>query len=179
MILNRDHCFYLGVFTKIQGVKGNLYAFFDTDHPENYADLDTVLVEMDTGLVPMFISSVVIRERGKVLVKLEGIDSVDQARELVGRSLLLPVDRLPELGPQQFYYHEVVGFALEDVDRGVIGTIREVLQYTGNPNFAVETPDGKEVLVPIQDAFLKTVDKPGKRIVVQTPPGLLALYLDE
>ena len=85
------------------------------------------------------------------VVHFEGVDDVDGATAMSGHDLLLPAAVLPELKGLQFYYHEVIGFELADVDRGSLGTIEQILDLPGNPLFK-SVRDGVEGLFPMSDA---------------------------
>ena len=98
-------CFYLGKVTKPWGVKGQMVLFLDVDSPEEYAELDSAFVEVKDKLVPHFfhIDSL---NGNKAVVTFEEI-SVEQASALVGHELYLPLDLLPKLEGNKFYFHEM------------------------------------------------------------------------
>lgn len=175
-MFDRENCFYLGKLTKTQGVKGNLYAFLDTNHPENYTELPSVLIDLNGELIPHFLEFININGQ-KALVKLEGIDHIDDAQTLVNKELLLPLDVLPELTGNQFYYHEISGFNVEDQKEGNLGKVNQVLDYPNNPLLDITHPSGKEILIPIKDEYMLDVDRENQKLLVQCPDGLLELYL--
>ena len=72
---------------------------------------------------------------------------------------------LPALTGLQFYYHEVIGFALEDVTHGDLGTIENVLDLPGNPLFK-SVLNGKEGLFPMTDTVLKAVDRDARTVTL-------------
>jgi 16S rRNA processing protein RimM len=90
--------------------------------------------------------------------------------------LYLPLNLLPELSEDQFYFHEIIGFTVEDANYGTIGTLTGVNDTTSQALFEIEKDD-KQVLIPMNDQFLEKVDKKNKTIYVKTPEGLIDLYL--
>jgi 16S rRNA processing protein RimM len=102
---------------------------------------------------------------------------VEAATALSGHRLLLPVAALPPLKGLKFYYHEVVGFALEDERFGSLGTIATVMDLPGNPLFKTALNES-EGFFPIKDETLVSVNREAKTIVVSMPEGLPELYFD-
>ena len=73
---------------------------------------------------------------------------------------------------KQFYFHEVIGFTLTDVNQGVIGTIESINDSTAQALFIVEGKDG-QVLIPMVDDFIRKIDRKNREVVVETPEGLI------
>ena len=155
--------FLLGKTLKPHGLKGDVAVKLDVDIPQHYAGLDMVWVRRQGALVPYALSSVSVRPKVTV-VHFEGVDDVDAAAAMSGHELLLPTAALPKLTGLQFYYHEVIGFSLEDVTRGDLGTIENVLDLPGNPLF------------PMTDAVLKAVNREARTVTLDLPEGMYDLY---
>jgi 16S rRNA processing protein RimM len=84
---------------------------------------------------------------------------------------------LPPLDDDQFYYHEIVGYAVKDKTHGDMGNVKTIYEANGNDMFAFEYK-GKEVLVPIKDEFIIELNKKAKTILLNIPEGLLDIYLN-
>lgn len=175
MKTDRDNCYFLGKIVRTIGLKGEVFAFLDVDDLSAYADLDSVFVERKGSLVPYFIQSVQLRHNGAVLL-FEDTD-LEAARQLVGCALYLPLDTLPPLTGNKFYYHEVIGFGVEDAVCGRIGVLREVMDNSSQPILCIDHPSGKEVLVPLVDPFLQEVDRENRVLRIKAPEGLIEFYL--
>lgn len=169
--------FELGTLSKPHGIKGAFHVYLDVDDPEEYEDLDAVFLQLGNEMVPYFITDLQIRSNLN-LMSLEGIDTVDAAKELVGIKLFLPVSMLPKLKDNQFYYHEIVGYQVIDKKHGVLGFVKEVYS-TGAQDVLVMTYQTKEVLIPLMDEIIPKVDKKNQVIHSILPDGLLEVYLDD
>lgn len=169
--------FELGTLSKPHGIKGAFHVYLDVDDPEEYEDLDAVFLQLGNEMVPYFITDLQIRSNLN-LMSLEGIETVDAAKELVGVKLFLPVSMLPKLKDNQFYYHEIVGYQVVDKNNGTLGTVKEVYS-TGAQDVLVMTYQSKEVLIPLMDEIIPKVDKKNKLIHSILPDGLLEVYLDD
>jgi len=95
---------------------------------------------------------------------------------LAGNELYLPISFLPPLSGNKFYYHEVIGFKTVDANLGYIGTIDRIIDQSSQAIFVVRNKD-KEILIPISDEIIKKVDRMNRTIEVETPDGLVDIYL--
>lgn len=174
--MTKEECFYLGRIVSKFSFKGEVLVKLDTDEPETYLEMESVFVNYDNNLVPFFIEKSSLQKSNLLRVKFEEVDSEEDAEDLLKCELYLPLNLLPELKEDQFYFHEVIGFSMEDVDFGLVGTITGINDSTAQALFEVEK-DGKQILIPMNDEFLQKVDKKNKKIIVKTPEGLIDLYL--
>jgi 16S rRNA processing protein RimM len=111
-------------------------------------------------------------QHGRRIVKLREVCSIDQTECLVGATLAIPEKQLPKAERGSFYTFDLKGCTVATVDGRRIGIVRDVLEG-GTPVLQVE--GDREVLIPFAEAFLRRVDLPGRRIVVELPEGLLEL----
>lgn len=174
--MTKDECYYLGRVTKPFGFKGEMVLFLDVDSPDDYATLDSVFVEMKNGLVPYFIKSLRINGN-KAVVLFEDL-TAEQAVALAGHDMYLPLDLLPKLTGNQFYFHEVKGFRVVDDQYGDIGVIESIIEYPAQPLFQIMNGT-TEILIPVIDQVIKEVDRDNKTIYISAPNGLIDLYMSE
>lgn len=174
--MNISDCYCLGRITKPWGVKGQLVLFLDVDTPEDYLELDSAFVEVKGQLVPHFFHIDTINGN-KAIATFEDI-TPEQAGALVGHELYLPLDLLPKLDGNRFYFHEVVGFRVVDSQYGDIGTLEQVIEYPAQPLFQV-MKNGTEILIPVIDEVIDSVDRPNKTIHITAPNGLIDLYIGD
>jgi 16S rRNA processing protein RimM len=174
--MTKEECFYLGRIVSKFSFKGEVLIKLDTDEPESYLEMESVFVEYDNNLVPFFIERSSLQKSNLLRVKFEEVDSEEDAEDLMKCDLYLPLNLLPELDEDQFYFHEVIGFTVEDVNYGTVGKLTGVNDTTTQALFEIEK-DGKQILIPMNDQFLVKVDKKNKTIYVKTPEGLIDLYL--
>lgn len=170
-----EDCYQLGNITKPHGLQGEVQAYLDVDVPEEYTELESVFVEINQKLVPFFVESMSLRGN-KAIVAFEDITTLEQAESLRGSALYLPLDVLPDLGEDQFYYHEIIGFTVQDAVKGALGTVAEV--YAGGMQDIIRMDyEGKEVLIPVSDGIIGAIDREAKLLHVSLPEGLLDIYL--
>ena len=175
--MRKDECFYLGKIVKKYSYKGELLVRLDSDEPEIYEQMESVFVELHHDrLIPFFVEQSRLHKSALLRIKFEDVDAEADAEALLGKELYLPLSLLPELSGNKFYYHEVIGFQIIDLESGPVGAVNSVNDTTNQALFVVDA-EGTEVLIPINDEFIRKVDRENKQIIVQLPPGLIDLYL--
>lgn len=172
--MTKEECFQLGKITKPWGVKGQVVLFLDVDTPDDYAELDSAFVEVKGNLVPYFFHIDNINGN-KAVATFEEL-TPDEAHALVGSDLYLPLDLLPKLTGNKFYFHEVRGFRIVDALHGDIGVLQQVIEYPAQPLFQIMNGD-TEILIPVIDQVIDKVDRKNKTIFITAPNGLIELYL--
>ena len=174
--MRKEACFYLGKIVSKHSFKGEVLVKLDTDEPEIYEQMESVFVSRGNSLVPFFIASCRLHKTNLLRIKFEDVSDEAGAQALVGSELYLPLELLPKLEGNKFYYHEVIGFRLMDRTHGDIGTILGVNDSAAQALFEAEK-DGKMLLIPVNDDIILKVDREAKTIHVDTPEGLVDLYL--
>ena len=174
--MRKQDCFYLGKIAKKFSFKGEVLIYLDTDEPELYQNLESVFVDINKTLVPFFIESGALHKEKFLRVRFEDVPTEEAADAIMGCEIYLPLAMLPKLEGTQFYYHEVIGFDVIDVIRGNIGKIVAINDSGAQPLFEIDK-NGVEILIPVIDDFIKALDRKNKTITLETPDGLVDLYL--
>jgi 16S rRNA processing protein RimM len=167
--------YYLGKITKLFSFKGEVVVFFDVDDISEYRGLDALYIDFNGDLVPYLIENISFGNSNSATVRLQDIDSEYAARRLVNCALYLPLSTLPKLTGKKFYYHEVIGFEVQDQKEGRVGIVESINDSAAQALFEIR--DGfTEILLPIIDDFIIEIDRTNKIIKVVFPEGLLDIY---
>ena len=175
--MNKEDCFNLGKITKAFGTKGELTLLLDVDDPNDYNSLDFFYADFDGEMIPYFIEKLILKNSKAVVIKLIDIDEPKAAAALINRMIYLPLDKLPALKEDQFYYHEIIGYTVIDDTLGETGVIKDVLELPMQELLQVDH-NGKEILLPISDELILEVDRENKILYISAPEGLIELYLE-
>jgi 16S rRNA processing protein RimM len=108
------------------------------------------------------------------LIKLRGVDSINDAQRLIGSTLLISDETLDPLEPGQYYHYQVIGFAVVDLNGAEVGTITGTLSTAGGELYMVRGAD-KEHLIPAVKEIIEKVDFDDRKVIVNLPQGLLDL----
>ena len=165
--MRKEDCFYLGKIAKKFSYKGEVLIYLDTDEPGLYENMESVFVEINKHLVPFFIVSSSLHKGDFLRTRFEDINSEEY----------LPLSMLPKLEGDKFYFHEIIGFDADDQRLGNLGKIVGVNDSSAQPLFEIKKGD-IEILIPMIDDFIIKVDRENKKIILDTPEGLVDLYLN-
>jgi 16S rRNA processing protein RimM len=169
--MDTDACYKIGYIMKPHGLKGEVTISLDPEAPDDLSNVETVFVEIRKKLLPFSIEGISLRG-SKAFLKLEEVDTPEQAQDISKSSLYLPKSSRPKSGRGEFYDDEVIGFEVVDTATGPLGKITEVVQAGPNKLLSVAY-QGREVLVPLNSPFIESVNKTRKKITVSLPDGFL------
>ncbi len=174
--MRKEDCFYLGKIAKKFSFKGEVLAFLDTDEPELYVNLESVFVDINETLIPFFIEESSLHKNDFLRIRFEDMSTEEDAEDIMNCGIYLPLKMLPKLEGNKFYFHEVIGFTINDRRLGDIGTIESINDSTAQPLFEVKF-NGRELLVPMIDQFLVEIDRQNHVVKMDLPEGLVEMYL--
>lgn len=152
---------------------GELLFTFDDDIFDQ-VDADYIVCLMDGILVPFFFESYRFRSDSTALIKLEGIDTEQQARRMTNVEVYFPKEHAEKLEDNELTWNYFVGFLIKDINKGEIGKVTDVDDSTINTLFVVDHK-GTEVLIPAQEDFMVELNRKKKVITMHLPEGLLEL----
>lgn len=109
----------------------------------------------------------------RTILAFEGLATREAAAALTLGELWAEAAQLPDPGPGVAYRYQLLGCTVLDEQERAIGVVEDIVDTAAHPLYRVRTPEGREVLIPAVDAFLRSVDVAAKRIVVALPDGLL------
>jgi 16S rRNA processing protein RimM len=170
-----EDCFLLGRILKPHSLHGELKVYFDVDEIDEYEDLESVYILQGSKLTPFFVDRVHPISPTMAIVKFRNVHDRTEAESLAGLDIYLPEEDLPELGPGQFYFHEIKGFTVVDARHGTLGPVIRVDEFPAQALLVMQW-EGKEVLIPIAGDIVGVVDREARTIATQIPEGLLEVY---
>ena len=172
-MIQKEEVVRIGYFAKTHGIKGELSLMTDFDLFED--DNDPYLIcDMDGIWVPFFIESVRCKGSASILIKLIEVDNEKTAKKFVGQEVFYPANRMTTLSNEDLTWKRLTGYVLEDEKLGELGVITDVDQTTINTLFKVDY-QGKELLTPVADELVVSIDKMQKKIIVSLPDGIIDL----
>src|SRR5258706_10677418 len=166
-----EECFKIGYIARTHGLKGEVTAILDFE--VDFAASTALFVELNGTLVPYFPEQI-SGSNAKPVIRFEGIDSIDKSSKLKGSSLYLPKTAREKSNRGEFYDDEIVGFLVTDEKEGELGTVKEVITNKLTRIITVNYV-GKEVLIPVNSPFIKSINKTKKTIAVHLPDGYLEI----
>lgn len=168
-MIRKEEVFKIGRLGKAHGVKGEVSFQFDDDVFDR-TEAAYIVLDLDGILVPFFFEEYRFRSDSTAIVKLEGIDTQERARELTNTDVYFPYALTDDEAPLSL--NGLVGFTIVEAGtRTGVGRIAAIDDQTANTLFELE--DG--TLIPATDDLIAAIDTEKKQIVMNLPAGLLEL----
>jgi len=155
----------IGVIVKPQGRHGELVVEPLSDRPQRFPELKRAFLP-GAGDAPREVQvTSVWPHKGRFVVKIEGVDSIDDADLLRGQELRIPEAELAALPEGEYYHHQLKGLSVSDETGTALGKVEDILQAGSAPVLVVRGPGG-ETLIPLAEHFIRQVDLAGGRLTV-------------
>jgi len=164
----------IGHTRKTRGVEGEVKVFVKKEYMEDFLAAKVVFLDVQGGYVPFFVER--IRESNTLLLKLEDIDSPEEAVVVAGKPLFIRTEDLQpaKATTEATDYAFLEGFRIVDREKGAVGPILEILEYPQQIIAIVEYA-GREILIPLNDQLIVHVDPRQGILEMELPEGLLEL----
>ncbi|HEY0284980.1 MAG TPA: ribosome maturation factor RimM [Vicinamibacterales bacterium] len=169
-----DDMVLVGRIARAHGNRGQVIVDPATDFPETRFKAGSVLhIRRTDSTEPVTVENVRFH-RGRPIVGLAGIDTMNAAEALAGIELRVDVDALQPLPAGSFYHHDLIGCTVVTPHGEAIGRVRSVDGDGAGSRLVVENTGG-DVLIPMVEGICVAIDVEGRKIVVAPPEGLLDL----
>lgn len=151
----------LGKITSVHGVRGEVKIYSFTDPIDNLLDYRRWTLRRDGEVKQMELVNG--RLQGKVLVaKLKGLDDREVARTYAGFEICVPREQLPDLDEGEFYWYQLVGLNVIDMQGQLLGRLDHLLETGANDVMVVKpcagSLDDRERLLPYTEQCVQQVD---------------------
>jgi 16S rRNA processing protein RimM len=162
----------IGQLVNTHGVKGELKATALTDDPQRFLDLKWVYIDKKGTLEKYFISGVKFLNHFVVL-KFEGIDTIEAAEKLKGYYLKIDRANAVKLPKDSYFITDILGMQVYNENNELLGKLTDIIHTGSNDVYIVKNQEGKEILIPALKSVVKEILLDDRRISVVLPKGLL------
>lgn len=163
-----------GVLSKLHGYKGAYQLYCDQTIDEDIENRESVFLEIQGLLVPFFIESVNVTSDSSAVIKFEDIDNPDTAKEFISCTVFVPAKKQTSKAKKRQEEETFEGYQVIDKTFGLVGEVKEILNYNQNILLSV-IKDGNEVLIPVSEEIIQSIDNKKREIHINAPEGLIGL----
>ena len=168
---------HIGKLVASTGLKGELILQHNLGKKSQLEGIQAIFLgDKNKGLLPYFLETAKSRSSDEVVVKLEGVDTLETARKLTPREVWIPEDAARKLLAKDSPLN-LLGYFLYD-KKEPVGEITEIIDLPHHLTVAVDY-QGNEALVPIHPDNLISLDHEKKEVIADIPDGLLDIYLNK
>ncbi|MCI7759267.1 MAG: ribosome maturation factor RimM [[Eubacterium] saphenum] len=152
------------------GVRGEVRCQYFCDSAEFLCEFDELYLDKK-GEKPVEISRA-YPHKNVVIMKIDGIDTVEDAQKLIGKTLYMNRDDV-ELDEDVYFIQDIIGLVVKDIDSGeVYGKISEVYQNGATDVYSIKKENGTELMFPCIDEVVKKIDIEAGEMLIKPLEGL-------
>ena len=161
----------IGQIVNTHGLKGDMKVYPFTDYPERFEEVEYLYME-NQGDKKYLIENVRY-QRNMVLLKLKGIDTIEEAESLRDINLYIDDSNLRELDEDEHMISDLIGLNVYLEDLTPVGTIVNVLKYIANDVYVIRGIEDQEYLIPALKQFVPVVDIENGKIIITPIKGMI------
>lgn len=163
--------FKVGQIVRVQGLKGEMRVYPLTDYKERFEEIDWVYIENDKETKYEIEK---VRYKGDLaILKIKGIDSIDDAQKLIKKYLKIPRENARKLEDDEYFVSDLIGIKAYTVDGEYIGVLDEVLQTGANDVYLIKNDENKEILIPAIKKFVPKLSIEDKKMIIDPIEGMI------
>jgi 16S rRNA processing protein RimM len=169
-----DDLVTLGKVVGTHGIRGELQLVSYSGEYETLTSLRSVQFRWPTGMIRDLPVAGTRMHGGKVLLRLERHNDINDVSQYIGCEVLVPRSQLPELEEGEYYWHDLLGLRVITVSGEDLGRIREI--FATGSNDVYEVWDGhREYLIPATEEVVTEIDLVARIMKVSPMEGLFDL----
>ena len=149
------------------GLQGHIKVAVETDFPQRFTSSSQVYIDNQSAVIED-----TSWHKGQVIVKLHGVDTEDEADELVGRFIEIHCSQLYSLDDGEYFHFQLIDLEVVTGDGDAVGKISEILSIASADVYVIRDDNG-EILIPAIEPFLVRVDRDAGQLHVNLPEGLI------
>ena len=162
----------IGQIVNTNGLKGTLKVKPLTDDITRFEELETIYIEKAKELIEFKIQEVKY-SKNMVLLKLEGIESIDEAEKYKNFYIKINRKDAVELEEDSYFIVDIIGCEVYTDNEELLGKVIDVFQTGSNDVYTVKNSEGKEILLPAIEEVVKDINIDNKKIIVHLLDGLI------
>lgn len=167
----------IGQISKVRGIKGEMVVDPLTDDPERFSALEKVFLSKDEKVIQVDVEKARVvfitkNLKQRVLLKLKGVETPEEAKKLVGSFLEIEREDLIHLPEGRYFIFDIIGLKVITTDDKEIGTVKEVISLPANDVYVVQG-NQKEYDIPAIKEIVKKIDLEKKIMIIEPKEGQL------
>lgn len=164
----------VGKIVNTHSLKGEVKVISSTDfEEERFKKGSKLLITRGNQLIREVVVQSYRNHKNFLLVKFEGIDSVEKAEKLKNLQIKINSDEVGELEENEFYFHQIIGCEVFDENDKNLGEIIDILTPGANDVWVIKGENGREILIPYIEDVVKKIDITSKKVNIEVMEGLI------
>ncbi len=168
----KQEYFEIGQIVNHFGIKGMVKVNPFTDDISQFETLKKLLLEKDGKLIEIEVEEAKY-SKNQVLLKLKGIDTIEEAEKYRGSYLKIARKDARKLPEGTYFIADLIGLPVYTEEGILLGNVDDIYNSGANDIYVVKDSLGKQILLPATKEVIKQVDIENEKIVVHLLKGLV------
>ena len=168
----KQEYFEIGQIVNTFGIKGIVKVNPFTDDISQFEKLKSILVDKKGKLLEMQIEEVKY-SKNQILLKLKGIDTIEEAEKYRNCYLKLPREKAKKLPKDTYFIADLIGLKVYTDEGNLLGTLEDIYNSGASDIYVVKDELGKQILLPAIKDVIKQIDLEQEKIIVHLIKGLV------
>ena len=168
----KQQYFEIGQIVNTFGIKGVVKVNPFTDDISQFEDMKTILIDKKDSLLEMQIEEVKY-SKNQVLLKLKGIETVEEAEKYRNCYLKLPREKARKLPKNTYFIADLIGLEVYTEEGNLLGKVEDIYNTGASDIYVIKDELGKQILLPAIKDVIKQVDVEQEKIIVHLLEGLI------
>jgi 16S rRNA processing protein RimM len=171
-----DNLIAVGRIIGTHGIKGQLRLFSYSGNLESLQAARDVYLRSPAGVDRKVLLTRAVDHSGKILLTLDGLNTIEQVQDLTGFELFLHRDQFPVPDADEYYWQDLLGMSVVTTEGQALGVIKDILETGANDVYLVhDDSNGREYLIPAISSVVINVNVTAKTMIITPLEGLLDL----
>jgi 16S rRNA processing protein RimM len=171
MMINNTEPEFINIGTIVSpwGLHGHVRVTVETDFPQRFSSSSQVYIDGQIMVIDE-----ATQHKGQAIIKLHGVDSEEEADELVGHVIEVHHSQLFSLKDEEYFHFQLIDLKVITSDGDVIGKISDILSTASADVYVINGKNG-DILIPATDEVIKSIDISKGTMIIEPIAGLLEL----
>jgi 16S rRNA processing protein RimM len=147
----------IGKVVKLHGIKGKVKLHYFSDDLNAFLRYRNVIIEDRSGVPRSYEILEATPQPPRLILKLKGIETIEDAEPLVDREVFVEREALPDPEQGEYYWIDLLGMTVESDQGKGLGRLREILSTGANDVFVVQGKR-REIFLPATDEVITKID---------------------
>jgi len=163
--------FPIGRVVKPHGVKGKVKVKYFGEDLHFFSFYHEVFIEGEKGKPEPFEIMEAISQPPRLILRLKGIDKIEETEPLIGKEILIEKEALPGLEEGEYYWVDILGMEVETQEGKRIGRVKEIFPTGAHDVYVVEGKRG-EIFLPATEEVIQSINLKKRVMKVVRMEGL-------
>lgn len=164
--------FEIGQIVNTFGIKGVVKVNPFTNDISQFEKMQSILVDKKGNLIEMQIEEVK-HSKNQILLKLKGIETIEEAEKYRNCYLKLPREKAKELPKDTYFIADLIGLEVYSEEGILLGKVDDIYNSGASDIYEIKNELGKQILLPATKEVIKQIDLEQEKIIVHLLKGLV------